>query len=202
MSEKHHELAERKMAMIRGLRDKHKMVKAAKKQLPEIDEKKKRMNESILGTIALGLLLGQGGWWLKTKKEKIAAADKKKAKEREKAEEDARRVKAVEDAKKVLEDPKNKETLDKIKNDNEIKQWMKTLDNNYKDDYSDWVRMGGGNSYSDAGMPPTWGTGKENETLIQKVEDKIRSYPEGENILKAMNPNSKFKYSAQSLSQK
>lgn len=39
MSEKHHELAERKMAMIRGLRDKHKMVKAAKKQLPEIEEK-------------------------------------------------------------------------------------------------------------------------------------------------------------------
>jgi hypothetical protein len=39
MSEKHHELAERKMAMIRGLRDKHKAVKAAKKQLPEIEEK-------------------------------------------------------------------------------------------------------------------------------------------------------------------
>jgi hypothetical protein len=39
MSEKHHELAERKMATIRGLRDKHKMVKAAKKQLPEIEEK-------------------------------------------------------------------------------------------------------------------------------------------------------------------
>jgi hypothetical protein len=39
MSEKHHDLAERKMAMIKGLRDKHKMVKAAKKQLPEIEEK-------------------------------------------------------------------------------------------------------------------------------------------------------------------
>lgn len=39
MSEKHHELAERKMGMIRNLRDKHKMVKAAKKQLPEIEEK-------------------------------------------------------------------------------------------------------------------------------------------------------------------
>lgn len=39
MSEKHHELAERKMGMIRNLRDKHKMVKSAKKQLPEIEEK-------------------------------------------------------------------------------------------------------------------------------------------------------------------
>ena len=39
MSEKHHELAERKMGMIRNLREKHKMVKAAKKQLPEIEEK-------------------------------------------------------------------------------------------------------------------------------------------------------------------
>lgn len=34
-----HSLAERKMGMIKGLRDKHKMVKAAKKQLPEIEEK-------------------------------------------------------------------------------------------------------------------------------------------------------------------
>jgi hypothetical protein len=39
MSEKHHELAERKMAMIRGLRDKHKAVKAAKKELPKKDSK-------------------------------------------------------------------------------------------------------------------------------------------------------------------
>lgn len=39
MAEKHHELAERKMNIIRGLRDKHKMVKATKKQLPEIEEK-------------------------------------------------------------------------------------------------------------------------------------------------------------------
>jgi hypothetical protein len=39
MSEKHHELAERKMGMIRNLREKHKMVKSAKKQLPEIEEK-------------------------------------------------------------------------------------------------------------------------------------------------------------------
>lgn len=39
MSEKHHELAERKMGTIRGLREKYKMVKSAKKQLPEIEEK-------------------------------------------------------------------------------------------------------------------------------------------------------------------
>jgi len=38
MSDKHHSLAERKMGMIRNLREKHKMVKAAKKQLPEIKE--------------------------------------------------------------------------------------------------------------------------------------------------------------------
>lgn len=38
MSEKHHELAERKMAIIKGLRDKHKMVKSAKKELPKKDE--------------------------------------------------------------------------------------------------------------------------------------------------------------------
>jgi hypothetical protein len=38
MSEKHHELAERKMQMIKGLRDKHKMVKSAKKELPKKDE--------------------------------------------------------------------------------------------------------------------------------------------------------------------
>lgn len=39
MSEKHHELAERKMSTIRELRNKHKLVKGAKKQLPEIDKK-------------------------------------------------------------------------------------------------------------------------------------------------------------------
>lgn len=38
MSEKHHELAERKMYTIRGLREKHKMVKSAKKELPKKDE--------------------------------------------------------------------------------------------------------------------------------------------------------------------
>lgn len=38
MAEKHHELAERKMNIIRGLRDKHKTVKAAKKELPKKDE--------------------------------------------------------------------------------------------------------------------------------------------------------------------
>lgn len=38
MSEKHHELAERKMHTIRGLRDKHKMVKSAKKELIQKEE--------------------------------------------------------------------------------------------------------------------------------------------------------------------
>lgn len=35
----HHMLAEKKMGLIRGLRDKHKMVKAAKKELPKKDDK-------------------------------------------------------------------------------------------------------------------------------------------------------------------
>jgi hypothetical protein len=35
----HHELAQRKMNIIKGLRDKHKAVKATKKELPEIKEK-------------------------------------------------------------------------------------------------------------------------------------------------------------------
>ena len=34
----HHQLAERKMNAIKGLRDKHKMVKASKKELPKKDE--------------------------------------------------------------------------------------------------------------------------------------------------------------------
>lgn len=38
MAERHHQLAERKMQMIKGLRDKHKMVKSAKKELPKKDE--------------------------------------------------------------------------------------------------------------------------------------------------------------------
>ena len=39
MAEKHHELAERKMNVIRELRNKHKLVKSSKKQLPEVEEK-------------------------------------------------------------------------------------------------------------------------------------------------------------------
>ena len=39
LSEGHHELAEKKMNMIKGLRDKHKAVKATKKEVPEIKEK-------------------------------------------------------------------------------------------------------------------------------------------------------------------
>jgi hypothetical protein len=39
LSEGHHGLAEKKMNMIKGLRDKHKAVKAAKKEVPEIKEK-------------------------------------------------------------------------------------------------------------------------------------------------------------------
>ena len=35
LSEGHHQLAERKMGMIKGLRDKHKAVKVTKKELPE-----------------------------------------------------------------------------------------------------------------------------------------------------------------------
>jgi hypothetical protein len=39
LSEGHHGLAEKKMNMIKGLRDKHKAIKAAKKEVPEIKEK-------------------------------------------------------------------------------------------------------------------------------------------------------------------
>jgi hypothetical protein len=39
LSEGHHELAERKMNVIKGLRDKHKAIKATKKEVPEIKEK-------------------------------------------------------------------------------------------------------------------------------------------------------------------
>ena len=39
-SEMHHQLAERKMNMIRSLRDKHKAIKASKKELPENPIKK------------------------------------------------------------------------------------------------------------------------------------------------------------------
>ena len=39
LSEGHHGLAEKKMNMIKGLRDKHKAIKATKKEVPEIKEK-------------------------------------------------------------------------------------------------------------------------------------------------------------------
>lgn len=38
LAEGHHQLAEKKMNIIRGLRDKHRMVKAAKKDLPKKEE--------------------------------------------------------------------------------------------------------------------------------------------------------------------
>lgn len=39
LSEGHHELAERKMNVIKGLRDKHKAIKVTKKEVPQIKEK-------------------------------------------------------------------------------------------------------------------------------------------------------------------
>lgn len=39
LSEGHHQLAERKMNIIKGLRDKHKAIKATKKELPQKEEK-------------------------------------------------------------------------------------------------------------------------------------------------------------------
>ena len=39
LSEGHHQLAEKKMNMIKGLRDKQRVVKAAKKELPQKEEK-------------------------------------------------------------------------------------------------------------------------------------------------------------------
>lgn len=39
LSEGHHQLAEKKMGIIRGLRTKHKMVKSAKKDVPQQEEK-------------------------------------------------------------------------------------------------------------------------------------------------------------------
>jgi hypothetical protein len=38
MSERHHQLAEKKMNVIKGLRDKHRIVKASRKELPKKDE--------------------------------------------------------------------------------------------------------------------------------------------------------------------
>lgn len=189
MSEKHHSLAERKMGMIKSLREKHRMVKAAKKQLPEIEDKKK-LNESILGTIALAYAITSGVTWLKDKKKQIAAANKKDEEERERAEENARKVKAVEQATEVLEEPENKKVLDQIRNDREIKTWISTLDNAYAKAQSDWVARGGGSPMSDE-WPPTWGDGKED--LIKKIEDKIKTFPGGEKILDAMNTHRMYK---------
>lgn len=39
LAEGHHQLAEKKMNIIKGLREKHKMIKASKKELPVKDEK-------------------------------------------------------------------------------------------------------------------------------------------------------------------
>ena len=39
LSEGHHQLAEKKMNVIKGLRDKHKAIKAIQKEVPEIKEK-------------------------------------------------------------------------------------------------------------------------------------------------------------------
>lgn len=41
-ADKHHMMAERKMQMIKAMREKHKMVEAAKKELPELKQDKKR----------------------------------------------------------------------------------------------------------------------------------------------------------------
>ena len=38
LTDKHHELAERKMASIRDLRNKHKVITASKKELPKKEE--------------------------------------------------------------------------------------------------------------------------------------------------------------------
>jgi hypothetical protein len=158
-------------SQIDDLMSKMEKIEKSKKNVEKVEDKKS-LEESILGTIALGATLGMGVNWLKNKKKQIAAADQRDQEEKEQAKKDQERLKKVEDAKAVLEDPNNKQEFLKIKNDNEIKTWIKTIDTEYNNLYNKWVDRGGYSTLNDE-PPPAWGDGSDN--LIKNIENKIVS---------------------------
>jgi len=159
---------------IDDLMSKMERVEKSKKNTEKAEDKKKEkksLEESVLGTIALGATLGMGVNWLKNKKKQIAIANQKDQEEKEQAKKDQERLQAVEKAKNILDN--NKESLDKIKNNNKIKGWLDTINKKYNNDYSAWEAEGGSGYYSGAGLPPTWGEGSGD--LIKNIEKEIIS---------------------------
>jgi len=149
--------------------------------------KKGAINESILGTIALGATIGMGANWLKKKKQQLDRAsdiadriqwrnDEEKYFDDLKAAEKA----ALTQTEIFLKDPNNQELINKIKTDSEIKTWIVDVDKEDEKNYNAWKGQA-----EQSGVPmPHWGLGKED--VVKKIEDKIKELG-GEQLLNLMN---------------
>ena len=152
--------------------------------------KKGAINESILGTIALGATIGMGVNWLKKKKQQLDRASDiadriQGRKDEEKYFDDLKAAEkaALDQTEIFLKDPNNQELINKIKTDPEIKNWIMDIDQSDNKNYDEWRRSGGGSSYEQYPMPH-WGIGKED--VVKKIEDKIKELG-GEQLLNLMN---------------
>jgi len=152
---------------------------------------KESLEESILGTIALGATVGMGINWLRKKKEQIAKAEKRnemsKLDAEAKKEEEARlaaREAAIQKAEATIKDPKNQAIIAKIKADKDIINLISQIDKQLDQEWKDWEMSGGNSSYGMGYPTPSWG--KSNKDLVKKIEDKIKTFDGGEEILNLM----------------
>jgi len=129
--------------------------------------------------------------WLRKKKEQIAKAEKRnemsKLDAEAKKEEEARlaaREAAIQKAEATIKDPKNQAIIAKIKADKDIINLISQIDKQLDQEWKDWEMSGGNSSYGMGYPTPSWG--KSNKDLVKKIEDKIKTFDGGEEILNLM----------------
>jgi hypothetical protein len=182
---------------IDDLMTKLEKIEKSKKEIEEKEDdkkdkkSKKRLEESILGTIALGATVGMGINWINKKKKQFAKAEemqnKSKLDANARKEEDARleaREAAIEKAEATIKDPKNQAIISKIKSDRDIQGWIKEIDKKLDDSWRTWEQSGGNSSYGMGYMTPSWG--EDSKDLVKKIEDRVKTFEGGKEILNLM----------------
>jgi uncharacterized protein (DUF342 family) len=155
-----------------------------------ISNKKEPINESFLALFALAGAMTAGASWLQKKKKEIAYAEQLKSKEKYSQEEIKTREiekKAIETATQALNNPKYQTIEDQIKNDSEIKKWMKQLDADHAKSWDEWRQQGINVQYPE----PVWGETIKEKEALQKIYNKIKTFNDGEEFLKLIQQSGK-----------
>jgi hypothetical protein len=170
------------------------LINEAKRFQKLANIKESQLNESLtlLGAFALASALTAGKGWLIKKKKEIADAEKEKEGKKRDAETEAEikaEKEAIEAATQALSKTEYQDTLRQIQSDPDIKNWTKEIDTEMEKQWDHWEKSGGNSSYGMGYHPPYWGSGKED--LLQKIEDKIKTFERGTELLGLLSKSGK-----------